>query len=266
VPVKKRCDVQIWRASPGDVDHAQWRALTNSLGLSERSNAFKFKFEADRKAYVLAHGLRRLALAAMLDVQPDALVFRDNEDGQPQLIKPHHRRIYFSHSHTREGVLFAASSDAAVGVDAESVTAEPVDFTLLGPFLVLPELGAAEEASFYDYWTALEAFWKAAGTGLSTDHPRLRLSAHPLGHWEVAFDVPQGSELPVLPTHGVIFPVTSPPNCVASLAIIRPSSNGTVAFVIHEKEMKKDTDLIRRFFMAGSAATNASRSPKHSVN
>ena len=171
MPDKKRCDVHIWRVSPSEVDHAQWRALTKSLSLSERSKAFEFIFEADRKAYVLAHGLRRFALAAMLDVKPDELVFRDSDDGQPQLIKPSHRRIYFSHSHTREGVLFAASSDAAVGVDAESVPREPVDLSLLGPFLVLPEIGPGEDASFYDYWTALEAFGRPRELGyLTTIH------------------------------------------------------------------------------------------------
>jgi 4'-phosphopantetheinyl transferase len=255
VPVKKRCDVQIWRASPDDVGHALWRVLTKLLSLQERSKAFEFRIQADRKAYVLAHGLRRLALAAMLDEEPNALVFRDNEKGQPQLIEPHHRRIYFSHSHTRQGVLFAASLDAAVGVDAESVVAEPVDFTLLGPFLVLPDVRAAEAATFYDYWTALEAFWKADGTGLSTDHPRLRLSAHPLGHWDVAFDALHDSDLF---THAVIFPVTSAPGCVASLAIICPSKCDTFTFVIHEKELNKDAELMRLFFMAGSVSRSAS--------
>ena len=264
MPVKKRCDVQIWRASLSDVDPAQWRALTKSLDLSERSKAFEFKFEADRKAYVLAHGLRRFALAALLELAPDTLVFKDNGNGQPQLIKPNHRRIFFSHSHTREGVLFAASADAAVGVDAEGVAAEPADLSLLGPFLVLPELGAAEAASFYDYWTALEAFWKAAGTGLSTDQPRLRLSVHPHGHWDVAVDSSRSSDFTALANRAVIFPVTSPPGCVASLAIIPSTGQRNVTFVVHEKELKKDAELRRRYFMAGSVTGSASRGPNHS--
>jgi len=245
--------------SPGDVDLAQLRALTKSLSLLERSKAFEFIFEADRKAYVLAHGLRRFALAAMLDVKPDELVFRDSDEGQPQLIKPSHRRIYFSHSHTREGVLFAASLDAAGGVDAESVPREPVDLSLLAPFLVLPEIGLGEGASFYDYWTALEAFWKASGAGLSNDHPRLRLSVHPYGHWEVEFDVPHDFGLDALASHAVIFPVTSPPGCVASLAIIGPSKSVSEAFVIHEKELKKDEELMRRLSIAGSATGTAAQ-------
>jgi len=241
VPVKKRCDVQIWRASPGDVDHAQWRALTNSLSLAERSKAFEFRFDADRKAYVLAHGLRRLVLAAMLEVPPDALVFQEAKSGQPQLSKPNHKRVYFSHSHTREGVLFAASFDAAVGVDAERV-AELADFTRLDPFMVLPEVGEPDAAplSFYQCWTALEAFWKAAGTGLSAEQPRLQLSTHRLGHFEVSFETPREFSMTSLATQAVIFPVTSPPGGVASLAVIRPASSGDAACVVHEQEWTKD--------------------------
>jgi len=183
VPVKKRYDVQIWRANPSGVDHAQWRSLTQSLSLPERFKAFEFRFEADRKAYVLAHGLRRLVLAAMLDLPPRALIFRDNEQGQPQLIKPNHRYIYFSHSHTRECVLFAASSDAVV--DAENVATGSEDLTLLEPFLVLAELGSIGTGSFYDYWTAQETFWRAAGhlgTGYSAVefHPLQNLADAPL--------------------------------------------------------------------------------------
>ncbi len=264
--VKKRCEVQLWRASPVDVSHAQWRALTKSLDLSERSVAFGFRFEVDRKAYVLAHGLRRLALAELLDEQPGALVFRDDHNGQPQLIKPLHRRIYFSHSHTREGVLFAASSDAAVGVDAEIVAAGPADLTLLEPFLVLPERSSSEANGFYDYWTALEAFWKAAGTGLSAKHPRLRLSAHALGYWEVALDTPDDSRLNPVAAHAAIFPVTSPSGCVASLAIIRPPTDDSMAFVVHEKELNKDAQLKRLFFKAGPATGRLNRNPKQSFN
>lgn len=261
--VKMKCEVQIWRASPGDVSHAQWRALTKALGLSERSKAFQFRFEADRKAYVLAHGLRRLVLGMMLDVPPSALVFQDADSGQPQLIKPHQKRIYFSHAHTREGVLFAVSSDAAVGVDAESVTAVPADLALLAPYLALPAKDATEALSFYGYWTALEAFWKAVGTGLSANLPRLRLTGLPLGHWAVAFDTHQGPEFAELATHGVIIPVTSPPNCVASLAIIRPDANSAANVVVHEKELKREAGLMRSFFMAGSVPKRAGRAPNH---
>jgi phosphopantetheinyl transferase len=178
----------------------------------------------------------------MLGVQPEALVFQEAESGQPQLIKPNRKRVYFSHSHTREGVLFAASFDAAVGVDAEHVVDEPADFTPLAPFMVLPDVGESAIAplSFYQCWTALEAFWKAAGTGLSTEQPRLQLSAHPRGHFEVSFETPQAFSMTSLAAQAVIYQVTSPPGCVASLAVIRPAPSGDVACSVHEREWTKD--------------------------
>jgi 4'-phosphopantetheinyl transferase len=258
---KKSCDVQIWRASTGHIGHARWRELTSCLDLAERSQAFKFRQEVDRKAYVLAHGLRRLALSAMLDVAPSKLAFRSDKNGKPQLVEPAHQRLYFSHSHTRHGALFVASTDVAVGIDAESVGTEPLGVELLRPFLVCPELIAGKkngaEASFYRYWTALEAFSKAVGTGLSSSHPRLLFVPDAQGDWNVQFDAPHSLEMAALANQAVVMRVNAPVGCVASLAIIRPPvcpaeislpmlSGEKVPLVIHEKELTADFAVMRR--------------------
>ena len=257
--VKRRCHIQIWRASPSDVDPAQWRELTNLLDLTERTQAFKFRQEADRNAYVLAHGLRRMALAAMLDVAPTSLIFKYDENGKPQLIKPAYQRIHFSHSHTRRGVVFAASADVVVGVDAESVGAEPLDFALLNPFVDCPASALANKkhsptSTFYRYWTALEAVFKAVGSGLSTANPRLRFVPDSQGHWTVEFEAPHAPDIAALVSRAVVIPITSPVGCVASLAIIRPTENPFAnsmlepfgeesTLVIHEKELSVHVEL-----------------------
>ncbi len=259
--VKKRCDIQIWRASPNDVEHWRWREFTSLLDLAERSQAFKFRHEADRKAYVLAHGLRRLALADLLNVPPTALVFRCDKNGKPELIRPTHKPIYFSHSHTRKGVVFAASADMVVGIDAESVGTEPLDFELLRPFMGCSVLPLAEKkqspaTSFYRYWTALEAFSKAIGTGLSQAHSCIRFVPDAHGHWNVKFDDPHTPEMTSMVTQAVVMPVTSPHGCVASLAVMSPPQNFTTAssfetlgeditLVIHEKNITEDFEFFQ---------------------
>ncbi len=245
--VKRSCHIQIWRASPSHVEPGQWRALTNLLDLTERSQAFKFRQAADRNAYVLAHGLRRLALAAMLDVAPTALLFRDAENGKPQLIAPTYRPIYFSHSHTRRGVVFAASADVAVGVDTESVGTEPLDFALLSPFLdcsvsALTNKKNSPTSHFYSHWTALEAFFKVVGSGLSSAHPRLRLIPDSQGHWKVELDAPHAPDIAALASRAVVRPITSPIGCVASLAILEPLGE-EITLVIHEKELSANVEL-----------------------
>ncbi len=245
--VKRRCHIQIWRASPSDVEPAQWRDLTNLLDLTERSQAFKFRQAADRNAYVLAHGLRRLALAVMLDVAPTALVFTYDENGKPQLIAPTHPPIHFSHSHTRRGVVFAASADVPVGVDAESVGTEPLDFALLSPFVdcsasILANKKHSPTTTFYRHWTALEAFFKAVGSGLSSAHPRLRFVPDAQGHWKVEFDAHQTPDITALASRAVVMPITSPIGCMASLAILEPLGED-ITLVVHEKELSANVEL-----------------------
>ena len=260
--VKKRCDIQIWRASPSHMDHARWRQLTSLLDLAERSEAFKFRQEVDRKAYVLAHGLRRLVLSGMLGVAPTALVFRYDKKGKPQLVEPPHQPIHFSHSHTRNGALFVASTDVVVGIDAESIGTEPLVFELLRPYVVCSESSEMDkkngtEASFYRYWTALEAYSKAVGTGPSTSHPRLLFVPDAQGNWNVQCDVPNSPEMATRATQAVIMRVAAPVGCEASLAILRHAASPTeisfpepsgekVTLVIHEKELTADFELTRR--------------------
>ena len=183
----------------------------------------------------------------MLDVVPTALIFRHDDNGKPQLITPTHQPIYFSHSHTRRGVVFAASADVAVGVDAESVGTAPLDFALLSPFVDCSASALADKKHcpttiFYRYWTALEAFFKAVGSGLSSAHPRLRFVPDSRGHWKVEFDAPHAPDSVALATRAVVMPITSQIGCVASLAILEPSGE-EVTLVIHEKELSANFEL-----------------------
>lgn len=240
------CEVRLYRARPGRLGPAQWRALAGLLDESERSHAQDFRLELDCRAYVLAHGLRRVVLAQWLAVPAAALVFGHAASGQPQLLWPAHRTISFSHTHTREGALLAVSQAACVGVDMESCSAGPLDRALLEGFIVLPEYGEppdndetaekkakpfagdaeADAETFYFYWTALEAFWKGAGRGLQSVNPRLHIRQSQAGHWQAWPALPEARPplaegasafVPVGPA--LIVPVSAAEGCIASLAL-----------------------------------------------
>ena len=55
----KKNRVLLWSARPGALCPAQWRRLGSLLDDTESRQARRFRFEADRRAYVLAHGLRQ---------------------------------------------------------------------------------------------------------------------------------------------------------------------------------------------------------------
>ncbi len=142
---------------------------------TERARALGLRFEADRRAYVLAHALRRRVLGSLVGRDPASLCFMHDTRGRPRLVEPHVPGLFFSHAHTREAVAFAMGS-RDVGVDIEPEEIANADFPLLESFIESVTCPMERTAAgFATAWTALEAFWKAQGTGLADGQPRIKL-------------------------------------------------------------------------------------------
>lgn len=180
------CEVRLWSACTDDFGDAESTALSGLLDLDELTRRDRLRNDGDRRAFVLAHALRRLAIAETLGVQAGEIRFTVDKQGKPGLAWPLAPELSFSLSHSRQAVVCAVSNDGEVGVDAEFVQGEP-DFSLLEPFLVR-EPGDESTAQFFFYWTALEAFWKARGVGLDAAHPRIRVCAGRAGTFDASFE------------------------------------------------------------------------------
>lgn len=144
----------------------------------QRSRGERLRHPDDRRAHLVAHALCRHVLGGLLGVAPEALRFVRDAHGKPAVRHPA-RELFFSLSHTRGLVACAASFDGPLGLDVEPIDAAPADPELLDLFLQAAPAGDAPGdagRAFYACWTALEAYWKARGTGLSTANPRLRLA------------------------------------------------------------------------------------------
>jgi phosphopantetheinyl transferase len=192
VALKQAFDVDIWTASPDDFNDAQLSVCSAMLDGTERAKASQFRQPADRRAYVLAHALRRVALAQALQVAPAALVFACEVDGKPVLTVPRDPEIYFSLSHSRALVACAVTPMGPIGIDVSSTQDGVADLDLLAGLVDLPdarqreaELGADPAEQFFFYWTALEAFWKATGCGLSSANPPIRCQKNQHGRFEI---------------------------------------------------------------------------------
>lgn len=175
--LQKQCTVKIWRAQPSQVGPAQWPLLAQLLDAGEQARAARFRFTADCRAYVLAHGLRRLALAELLGLPgrgaAAALRWGHDAAGRPFLVKDHGRpdaaRWFFSHAHAREGVLFAATRAHPVGIDLEPLQPATADPALLRRYMAWPRDAGLDwdtAGGFAQGWTALESFVKSLGCGL----------------------------------------------------------------------------------------------------
>jgi len=169
-------DITLVTARPHDIDADGWAMLYELLDGQEQERAARLVHEEDRNAYVLARALRRCLIASELRVSAPSLRFTQTAQGAPVLIGAP-PGLHFSHSHCRSAVACAVTRATPVGVDVERTgAARPED---LERFVSAPWAagsGSAADApqpTATHLWTALEAFWKAKGTGLSEANPRI---------------------------------------------------------------------------------------------
>ena len=182
--------VEVWTAMPQAFRDADWQTMGGLLDRRESHRSRQFVHEADRRAYVVAHLLQRLALAGALGVSPQEIAFSIQASGKPALAAPAGRQIFFSLSRTRALVACALTRAAPIGIDVEVAgkthcgKGAMQDVRLLEDFIAFTDeqrkvLSAAspleEKALFCFYWTVLEAFWKAAGSGLSFTQSRIKV-------------------------------------------------------------------------------------------
>lgn len=157
-----------------DVGADRLASLREILSADERTRAEAFVFPLHANRYIAGRGTLRQILAARLDAEPSALVFRTNAYGKPSLAAPGPQGLHFNLSHTGDVALLALSRTVELGVDVEEIRGTPVEDGL--PAMVFSAREQAVLAAlppdrqlrgFYLGWTRKEAFVKACGRGLS---------------------------------------------------------------------------------------------------
>jgi 4'-phosphopantetheinyl transferase len=168
-------DVHIWRAQL-DQNGACVQRLQQVLSAEEQARARRFRFERDRKHFIVAHGLLRLILSRYLDPGPGQLRFRYTPHGKPGLVTlPHYETLSFNASGSGGLALYAVTLDRKVGIDLEQIRSdcpcEQIAEQFFSPRenVMLQDLQTEEarRIAFFDCWTRKEAYIKARGEGLS---------------------------------------------------------------------------------------------------
>lgn len=150
------------------------------LSPSELERAGRFRFERDRRRYVVAHAWLRRLLALYTGRDPAGLSFRLGPHGKPSLEGETAREgLSFNMSHSGEVALYALARGRRVGVDVEKVRPDIEHQALAGRFFSPREAQSlrglpakARLRAFYACWTRKEAYLKGRGEGLSFS-PRL---------------------------------------------------------------------------------------------
>jgi len=172
--VLPRDEIHVWRASL-DQPPARVAALEQTLSLDERSRVQRYRFAHDKQYFIIRRGLLRQMLGDYLDVEPGSLRFRSGPYGKPELVEmPGAYMPHFNVSHSRKLALFAFARDREVGVDIEYVRPVAEAEQIAGRYFSVQERDTLRDLpldrmceQFFIYWTRLEAYLKASGTGLA---------------------------------------------------------------------------------------------------
>ena len=158
-----------------------------SLSASERTQAGKFYFSQDRRAYAARHGILRHILAGYLAMRPGEIHLVRDANGKPR-IDPSTNALdlRFSLSRSAHIAVVAVVRHCEVGVDVEMVRDIP-DWELVAQWAfsqrelrVLDELPAPQRpGAFFQGWTRKEALLKCRGDGIvsGTRHVEVFLDA-----------------------------------------------------------------------------------------
>lgn len=183
-------ELHLWLASPEAFARAQLQHCQQLLSAAERERAARFHFERDRRLYLVAHGLLRVALSSYSTVSPEDWEFATGFAGKPFVVAPLGAPpLSFNLSHTSGLAVCGIAAGQEIGVDVESLDPPRDLASFAGQFLspgeqreIEPLSGAARVQRLYEYWVVKEAYAKACGWGLSLSLPEITLVFSPEGN------------------------------------------------------------------------------------
>jgi 4'-phosphopantetheinyl transferase len=162
-------EVHIWHA-PLDRPSTSIEPLAQLLSPDEQQRADRFRFEKDRKKFIIARGLLRTILSQYLEISPEKVHFSYGLKGKPELVPP--SPISFNVSHSHQMALYAITLHHRIGIDLEYV--RPIEAASLAQRFFSPQEAAVitaltdtdQHRAFFRGWTQKEAYLKATGDGL----------------------------------------------------------------------------------------------------
>ncbi len=114
-------EVHVWYARVdliGDAALAQYHSL---LSRNEADRRNRYRFETDRRLFLVSHALLRLGLSRYVDVAPTGWRFVQNGYGKPEIAQPRtDPPLRFNLSHTRGMAALAVTLGREIGVDVEN--------------------------------------------------------------------------------------------------------------------------------------------------
>lgn len=177
----------VWAVDLAMVDESAVQDCRILLSEEELDRAQRFRFERDRRAFLVSHALLRTTLTWVVpDVRPQDWSFATAPKGRPEIDQPGVVPwLRFNTSHTIGLVACVVTTEIDCGVDVEAITPLP-DLKLLARQVLAPSERAHIDAlpdnerlcDFFRLWTLKEAYAKARGLGVLLPFERLSFKWH----------------------------------------------------------------------------------------
>lgn len=178
-------EVHVWRVCL-DVADSTVEYLLPILCVTERQRAERFRFQKDRKQFVVTRSVLRIILGRYLEREPSTLSFCYNQYGKPELASTSDRTIRFNLSHSHGLALIAVAQNLDIGIDLEYIRPNVSWEQIAQSYFsskerdMLHQLPVAlKTLAFFTVWTRKEAYIKATGKGLSLPLDRFDVSIVP---------------------------------------------------------------------------------------
>jgi 4'-phosphopantetheinyl transferase len=178
--------VHVWRASLEQPAGCNCQ-LVQTLSHDEILRAERFRFERDRRRFIVGRGVLRTILGGYLGVEPGQLRFWYSSYGKPYLAEEFDPcGLGFNLTHSHEMALYAFTCGREIGIDLEYIHPLADAREIAARFFSarenaalcrLPEYQRLE--AFYNCWTRKEAYLKATGDGLARPLDQFDVSLTP---------------------------------------------------------------------------------------
>jgi 4'-phosphopantetheinyl transferase len=177
-------ELHVWSISLIQTDEVLQK-MTDFLDKNEKSKADRFKFEFDKKNYIVAHGAMRQIISGYLKCRSEEIYFKYTSYGKP-FLSENESGFEFNLSHSKDLALLAAAKYKRVGIDIEYIRSGLDECTLAEQYFSPQENESLRNMdenlrtkAFFDCWTRKESFIKAIGKGLSYPLNKFNVSIKP---------------------------------------------------------------------------------------
>lgn len=154
------------------------------LSDEELERSCRFKFDEDKRRFVLSHSALRILTARYMGCDIGEVVFRMNKNGKPEIRRSANPMdLKFNLSHSGDYALIGFTFGSELGVDIEKMdrdkpwhdlakryySDEENKYLLQDPDVDLPE-------KFFEIWTLKEAYLKGIGRGITMPLKEITIS------------------------------------------------------------------------------------------